>query len=59
MDRKTKFFTIHELAQTLGVSDRTVSRWIDCGALVAYRIGHVVRIASDDVDIFLRQHRNA
>jgi hypothetical protein len=33
-----KFFTILEVAQSLGVCTRTVRRWIDIGELVAHAL---------------------
>ena len=53
-----KFFTIHEVAECLNVSTRTVRRWIERGELVAHRFGATVRIAEPDLRGFLAQHRD-
>jgi len=54
-----RFFTIAEVAERLGVSERTVRRWIRRGDLVAHRIGAVVRVAERDLDAFLARHRHS
>jgi excisionase family DNA binding protein len=59
MPAMTRFLTIEEVAERLGVSTRTVRRWIQSGQLVAHRVRQVVRIAPADFDAFLRQHRDA
>jgi excisionase family DNA binding protein len=59
MPATTEFLTIDEVAQALGVSTRTVRRWIKSGQLVAHRMRRMVRIAPADFDAFLRQHRDA
>jgi excisionase family DNA binding protein len=52
-----KFFTIIEVAERLGVSTRTVRRWIKSGELVAYRFGAAVRIAESDLGAFIARRR--
>lgn len=46
-----------EIAERMGVSKRTVLRWIERGDLVAYRVGSVTRIRSEDFDAFLHRHK--
>ena len=53
-----KFFTIAEVAECLGVAERTIRRWIKSGALVAHRFGRVVRIAEVDLRAFLAAKRD-
>ncbi len=53
-----RFFTIAEVAQLVGVSRRTVRRWIERKKLIAHHIGTVVRIAESDLNAFLAQHRD-
>ncbi len=48
-----------EIAERMGVSKRTVLRWIERGDLAAYRVGSVTRIRTEDFDAFLRQHQSA
>jgi excisionase family DNA binding protein len=56
---RIKFFTIAEVAERLGVSTRTVRRWIDNRRLIAHRIDGVVRIAENDLRAFLALHRDS
>ena len=56
-DDQIKFFTIAEIAERLGVSTRTVRRWIRSGDLVAHRFGGIVRISEKDLRAFLALHR--
>ena len=52
------FCTIGQVAEALGVSTRTVRRWIANGALAVHRFdGAVVRIAERDLLGFLAVHR--
>jgi excisionase family DNA binding protein len=55
--RVPRFFTINDIAQCLGVSTRTVRRWIKSGALVAHRFGVIVRISEPDFAAFLAVRR--
>ena len=52
-----RFFTVDEVAERLGVCDRTVRRWVKRGDLLAHRISHLVRIAESDLKAFLAQRR--
>jgi excisionase family DNA binding protein len=53
-----QFFTVAEVAEFVGVSVRTVRRWIKSGELVAHHIGAVVRIAQSDLKAFIGRHRD-
>jgi excisionase family DNA binding protein len=52
-----KFYTIQEISDALDVSPRTVSRWIDSHELIAHGLGRLVRVADDDLRIFLARRR--
>ena len=53
----SRFFSIGEVARYLGVSTRTVQRWIASGELIAHRFGRTVRIAESE--IILDRHPGA
>jgi len=55
---RMRFFTIANVAESLRVSIRTVRRWIDTGQLVAHRFKGVLRIADEDLQAFLGEHRD-
>lgn len=42
-----------EAARRLGVTPRTLYRFIDEGQLPAYRFGRVIRLKEDEVDAFI------
>lgn len=46
-----------EIAERMGVSKRTVLRWIERGDLTAYRVGSVTRIEPAEFERFLSRHR--
>jgi excisionase family DNA binding protein len=52
-----KLFTIEEIAECVGVCDRTVRRWIERELLVAHRFNGLVRISDSDFQAFLAAHR--
>jgi excisionase family DNA binding protein len=53
-----KLFTIEEIAECVGVCERTVRRWIEKGLLVAHRFNGLVRISEADFQVFLAAHRD-
>ena len=46
-----------EAASRLGITPRTLYRFIDEGQLVAYRFGRVIRLKTHDVDAFIEACR--
>jgi excisionase family DNA binding protein len=48
--------TTTDIATTLGVSTRTVTRWIAAGRLRAIKIAGTIRILDDDYDKFVQDH---
>lgn len=42
-----------EACTRLGVNLRTLYRFIDSGALPAYKMGRVIRMKAEDLDVFL------
>jgi excisionase family DNA binding protein len=53
-----KFYTVDEVAGALGVSTRSVRRWIKRKKLVAHQFGAAVRIAESDLKAFVADHRH-
>jgi excisionase family DNA binding protein len=51
------FFAVPDVAEHLGVSTRTVRRWIEDRQLVAHHFGRAVRISEEDLRKFLAAHR--
>jgi excisionase family DNA binding protein len=52
-----QFRTVRQTAEYLGVSDRTVRRFIDAGHLLSHRIGRSVRISEADLRAYLARSR--
>lgn len=53
---RLRYYSLDDAAETLGVTTRSVRRWIADGILPAYRIGErVVRIKESDLDGALRR----
>ena len=46
-----------EAARRLGVTPRTLYRFIDEGGVPAYRLGRVIRLKQSDVDSYIDQCR--
>jgi excisionase family DNA binding protein len=53
-----RFFTVAEIAEVLGVSTRSIRRWIENCELVVHRFGRGVRISESDLKAFLAIHRD-
>jgi excisionase family DNA binding protein len=48
-----RWFSTAEAAKRLGITPRTLYRFIDEGQLPAYRFGRVIRLKQDEVDAFI------
>ncbi|MQA67001.1 MAG: helix-turn-helix domain-containing protein [Alphaproteobacteria bacterium] len=53
-----RLLSIQTVAKNLGVSIRTVRRWIELEMIPVYRLGRTVRISAGDVEVFLARHRS-
>lgn len=51
------WLSTQEAARRLGVTARTLYRFIDQGDLTAYRLGRVIRLKLSDVDAFIEASR--
>jgi excisionase family DNA binding protein len=56
--KTTKFYTVDQVADALGVSARSVRRWIKQKKLIAHHFGAAVRIADTDFAAFVAQKRD-
>ena len=46
-----------EAAKRLGITPRTLYRFIDQGDIPAYRFGRVIRLREEEVDLFIESCR--
>ena len=52
----TQFITIAEAAELLGVSQRTLYRWMRRGYLRCFRVGNITRIQRKDLQAFIEEY---
>ena len=52
-----RWLSTAESARRLGITPRTLYRFIDEGQLPAYRFGRVIRLKEDEVDTFIESCR--
>ena len=51
------WLSTQDAARRLGITPRTLYRFIDLGELPAYRLGRVIRLKAEDVDAFIESSR--
>jgi len=54
-----RWLSTGDAAKRLGITTRTLYRFIDSGDLPAYRFGRVIRLQEDEVDTFIETCRIA
>ena len=59
MASEIEWLSTQDAARRLGITPRTLYRFIDLGDLPAYRLGRVIRLKADDVDAFIEASRIA
>lgn len=57
MTEPIRWMSTREASERLGVTLRTLYRFIDEGQLTAYKFGRVIRIKEDDVESFIEGSR--
>ena len=57
MADEIEWMSSQEAARRLGITTRTLYRFVDEGALPAYKMGRVFRLQRADVDAFIEQSR--
>lgn len=53
MDKGGHFYSIHEVAEILKVSQKTIRRHINSGSLISKKIGGIHRILKSDLSLFI------
>ena len=59
MSEQIRWMSTKEAAEHLGVTLRSLYRFIDEGGLAAFKFGRVIRLKADDVDAFIENCRIA
>ena len=59
MSGPIRWMSTKEACERLGVTLRTLYRFIDQGDLPAYKMGRVIRLKADEVDVFIENTRIA
>lgn len=59
MTASVEWLSTADAAKALGITPRTLYRFIDQGDLAAYRFGRVIRIKQADIDAFIEGARIA
>jgi excisionase family DNA binding protein len=57
VSEQIRWLSTKEAAEHLGVTLRSLYRFIDEGALSAFKFGRVIRLKADDVDAFIENCR--
>lgn len=52
------FWSVIDIAEHLGVCQRTVRRWIKNEELISHTFGRRIRISNADYQAFLQRHRS-
>ena len=56
-NNEIQWLSTAEAAKYLGITQRTLYRFIDQGEIAAFRFGRVIRLKQDDVDQFIEARR--
>ncbi len=59
MAEQVRWMSTKDASERLGVTLRSLYRFIDGGELAAYKFGRVIRLKEDDVDRFIESCRIA
>jgi excisionase family DNA binding protein len=54
---ETEWLSTQEASRRLGITTRTLYRFVDQGDLAAYRMGRVIRLKASDVEAFIASSR--
>jgi excisionase family DNA binding protein len=53
-----RLFSVEQIAKLVGISGRTVRRWIDDKQLPVHRLGRLIRISETDFIAFVQSRRS-
>jgi excisionase family DNA binding protein len=56
--RLPRMLNVEQVALQVGVSIKTVRRWIEGRELHCHRLGRTIRVSEDDLIAFLNRHRD-
>ena len=56
--RLPSMMSVKQIALQVGVSIKTVRRWIERRELHCHRLGRSIRVSEDDLIAFLNRHRD-
>jgi excisionase family DNA binding protein len=59
MTEQIRWLSTREASEMLGITQRSLYRFIDEGDLVAYKFGRVIRVQQSDVERFIEASRIA
>ena len=54
-----KFYDLEDLQKMLGVTDRTLLRYLSEGALTGFKVGREWRFTDEDIQLFIQKRRQA
>lgn len=57
MDRNDPFYTVKEVAKMLRLNAVTIYGYIREGKMSAIKLGKNYRIAEDDLEVFIEEHK--
>jgi putative molybdopterin biosynthesis protein len=52
-----EWLSTQEAARRLGITTRTLYRFVDQGEIPAYRMGRVIRLQARDIDAYIERSR--
>lgn len=53
-----ELLTPTQVAENIGIHERTVTRWLREGYLRGFKLGKEWRVASQDLEAFIQRHAN-
>jgi excisionase family DNA binding protein len=56
--RLVRMLNVEQIAQQVGVSIKTVRRWIERREIHCHRLGRTIRVSEEDLIAFLNRHRD-